>query len=139
MKYQLFTLGLILALGGIVRAADAHLDPTGTWKQTQPASLNRVTTFTFKLQGERLTGTILNSSGSVAITNGAVKGDQVSFQTIHEASAPKGTIVTTTFTGTVSGDTITGKRSVKTASNDYGATPWQIKRDAANSGNPAQK
>ncbi len=139
MKYKLSALCLILALGGIARAADSKLDPTGTWKQTQPASQTRETTFTLRLQGERLTGTILNSSGSIAITNGTVKGDQVSFQTIHEASAPKGTLVTTTFTGTLTADTITGKRAVKTASNDYGSTPWQIKRAAVKSSSPAQK
>jgi len=131
MKRKLSTLCLILALGGMVHAQDAKSDPTGTWKQTNPASQTRETTFTFKLQGQALTGTVLKSSGPIAITNGVVKGDQVSFQTRHEASAPKGTIVTTTFSGTLSGDTITGTMGMKTDAIDFGTSPWQIKRETA--------
>ena len=128
MKRKLSTLCLILALGGLVQAGDTKSDPTGTWKQTKPASQTQETIFTFKLQGEALTGTILKHNGSIAITNGVVKGDQVSFQTFREASSQKGTIVTTTFSGTLSGDTITGETVIRTAAIDYGATPWQIKR-----------
>ena len=139
MTRKLSTLCLILALGGLVRAQDAKLDPTGIWKQTKPASQTQETTFTFKLQGEALTGTILKHNGPIAITNGVVKGDQVSFQLRHEASSPKGTIVTTTFSGTLNGDTITGKMAIKTAAIDYGATPWQIKRETAKSKDAASK
>jgi hypothetical protein len=124
MKRKLSTLCIILALGGLGRAQDAKLDPTGTWKQTNPASQTQETTFTFKLQGKALTGTILKRDGSITIKNCVVKGDRVSFQTRHEASSPKGTIVTETFSGTLSGDTITGERSIKTAAIDYGVTPW---------------
>jgi hypothetical protein len=131
MKLKLSTLCLILALGGLVRAQDAKPDLTGTWTQTKPASQTRKTTFTLKLQGQALTGTVLRSSGPIAITNGVVKGDQVSFQTRHEASYPKGTFVTTTFSGTLSGDTITGTMGMKTDAMDYGTSPWQIKRDTA--------
>ena len=75
----------------------------------------------------------------VAITNGVVKGDQVSFQTRHQASYPKGTIVTTTFTGTLNGDTITGTMAIKTDAADYGAKPWQIKRVTAKSKDAASQ
>ena len=128
MKLKLSTLCLILALGGLLQAADSKLDPTGTWKQTQPASKTAETTLTFKLKGETLTGTITKPKGPISITNGVVKGDQVSFQTLHEASYPKGTIVTTTFSGTLSGDAITGNMTIKTKDTDFGSTSWQIKR-----------
>ncbi|MGD0208214.1 MAG: hypothetical protein ABSC89_11460 [Verrucomicrobiota bacterium] len=128
MKRKLSTLCLILALGGLVRAQDAKPDPTGKWKQTNPPSQ---TTFTFKLQGEALTGTVLKHNGPLAITNGMVKGDQVSFQTRHEASRPKGMIVTETCSGTFSGDTITGKIVIETNGNYFASTPWQVKRDTA--------
>ncbi len=128
MKCKLSTLCLILALGGLVQAQNAKPDPTGTWKQTKPASPR---TFTFKLQGQVLTGTMLRGNNQVAITNGVVKGDQVSFQTRNEASSPKGTFVTTTYTGTLSGDTITGTVATKTDAIDYGSTPWETKREAA--------
>ena len=97
------------------------------------AGQTQVTTFTFKLQGEALTGTILKQNNPVAITNGVFKGDQVWFQTIHEASFPKGIMVTTTFSGTLDGNIITGKMARKTAAADYGVTPWQINRVAAGS------
>ena len=139
MKRKLSTLFLILALGSVAWAGDTKLDPTGTWKQTQPASQTRATTFTFKLQGETLTGSILRRNGPIAITNGIVKGDQVSFQTRHEASYPKGTIVTETYSGTLSGDTITGKMAIKTPGTDFGSTPWQIKRETAKSKADASK
>ena len=128
MTRKLSTLCLILALGGLVRAQDTKPDPTGVWKQTNPASQ---TTFAFKLQGDALTGTVLKQHGALAITNGVVKSDQVLFQTRHEASSPKGTIVTETFSGTLRGDTIMGTMAIKTAAIDYGATPWQIRRDTA--------
>ena len=131
MKRKLSTLCLILSLGSLVQAAGTKLDPTGTWKQTQPASKTRETTFLFKRQGDSLTGTILKPSGTITITNGVVTGNQLSFQTFHEASSPKGTIVATTFSGTLSGDTITGKMVIKTAAIDFGATPWQIRRETA--------
>ena len=55
MKRKLSTLCLILALGGVtVRAGDAKLDPTGTWKQTLPDTKTLETTFSFKLQGAAL-------------------------------------------------------------------------------------
>lgn len=133
MKLTLSTLCLVFALGGLVHAGDTKLDPTGIWKLTQPASQTQETTFTFKLQGEALTGTVLKHNGFIAITNGVVKGDQVSFQTLHEASSPKGTIVTETFSGTLNGDTITGNMAIKTAAIDYGSKPWQIKRETAKS------
>jgi len=124
MKRKLLTLGLILTLGGLLEAADTKLDLTGTWKQTQPASQTGETIFTFKLEGETLTGTILKRNGPNAITNGVVRGDQVSFQTRHEASSPKGTIVTTTFSGRFSGDTITGTLAIETKDTDFGSRPW---------------
>ena len=131
MQRKLTPLFLLLALSGLVHAQDAKSDPTGTWKQTNPASQTRETTFTFKLQGQSLTGAVQKNRSQFAITNGVVKGDQVSFQTRHEASAPKGTIVTTTFSGTLSGDTVTGTMGVKTEAMDYGTSPWQIRREIA--------
>ncbi len=126
-------LGLALTVagcspGGGSRATKPAADLTGTWKQTQPASPR---TFTFTIDGEVLIGTVLMNSGSLAITNGIVKGDQVSFQTYHEASSPKGTFVTETFTGTLSDDTVTGTLTIKTTAADFGSRPWQIERETA--------
>ncbi len=61
----------------------------------------------------------------------AQRGDQVSFQTYHEASSPKGTFVTETFTGTLSDDTVTGTLTIKTTAADFGSRPWQIERETS--------
>jgi hypothetical protein len=135
MKRKLSSLCLILALGCLAQAQDkdGKPDPTGTWKwsHTNPDGRTVDTVFTLKLQGETLTGAILKRNGPMAITNGIVKGDQVSFQTRHEASFPKGTIVTETYSGTLSGDTITGKMVIETNGKNFGSTPWQVKRGTA--------
>ena len=139
MKRKLPTLCLILALGGLVRAQDSKSDPTGTWKQINPPSQTRETTFAFKLQGHTLTGTMLKSYGPIAITNGVVKGDDVSFQTLHEASYPKGKTVTETYTGKCSGDTISGNLAIEVDGTKFGTHAWEIKRETAESKDGASK
>ena len=56
------------------------LDMTGKWKgniSTQNGDLE--TTFVFKVDGEKLTGTVTNMYGEEQITEGVVKGDDISF------------------------------------------------------------
>jgi hypothetical protein len=132
MKSKLPILCLILALGGLVHAADLKPDPTGTWKWVAPANpdgqIPKIT-FTLKLQGEILTGTIARSSGTKTITNGVFKGDRVSFQVLSEGHAGKST---TTYTGTLSGDTIKGKLEIHVLANDRTLTSdWVVKRESA--------
>jgi hypothetical protein len=105
------------------------VNPTGTWKwaPANPGSKAVEFTITLKLQGETLTGTITKSSNTTTITNGVVKGDEVSFQTRKEASYPKGTIVTTTYRGKLSGDTIKGTVEIDAGDKNF-SDVWEAKR-----------
>jgi hypothetical protein len=111
------------------RAADAKLDPSGawTWNAANPDGQMPDITVNLKLQGEALTGTIVKSTGTVAITNGTFKGDEVSFQQVRLGRNGKST---TTFTGTLSGDTIKGKAEIETGTNHV-ASDWGLKRVGA--------
>ena len=131
MKRKLSTLCLILALGWLAQAGDTKLDPTGTWKWVAPANPDGQipkTTFTLKLQGETLTGTVTKSTGTKTITNGVFKGDEVSFQVQSEGHAGKST---TTYSGKLSGDTIKGKLEIHILARDQTlSSDWEVKREA---------
>jgi len=132
MKRKLSVLCLLLTLGCLARAEDKKSDPTGTWKWTHinPNGKNSETSFTFKLQGETLTGAVITSAGTTAITNGVFKGDQASFQTIREAKrngVKTGKISTATYSGKLSGDTIKGRVEIDAAGKKLTDT-WEAKR-----------
>ncbi len=72
----LFSVMVLLTFASAVFAADLNGKWTG--KLTTPngdIDLNMV----FKVEGEKLTGTVTNSYGEEQITEGVVKGDDVSF------------------------------------------------------------
>ena len=96
-----------LALGGLsqVRAADKKADPNGTWSWTMqgrggananPDAPVRKVTLKLKADGEKLTGTIAQPAGrgggdgaaaaprEVEISDGKVKGDEISFSVKRE-------------------------------------------------------
>ena len=86
--------GLLLA--GAALAADV----SGKWTGKVPRRDQTVdTTFTFKVDGGKLTGSMSSGQGEEPIANGKVEGDTVSFTS--EANG-----ATVTFKGTVSGDEI---------------------------------
>ena len=86
----------LLALGGAAFAAE---DPTGTWKGSMETPMgSQDNTFTFKVEGDKLTGTIANGMmGQLAIANGKFTEDKISFS----IQSDFGTIV---YTGTIKGD-----------------------------------
>jgi hypothetical protein len=107
---------------------------TGTWSWSTPGRNGgeaRKTTLTLKADGEKLTGT-LSSPGrqggaarETAISDGKVKGDEVSFSVTVEFNNNK---MTRKYSGKVTDDTIKGKvefeRNGETQSRD-----WEAKRD----------
>lgn len=131
MKRILSILCLLLALGCLAHAGEAKPDPTGTWQWVAPANPDgRIpkVTFVLKLQGETLTGTVTKNSGTKNITNGALKGDEVSFQVQSEGHAGKST---TTYTGKLTGDTIKGKFEIHILASDKKiSSDWEVKREA---------
>jgi hypothetical protein len=75
----MFVLGAI-ALVTFVAAASAA-DLNGKWKgdMKMPDGGSLELNFTFHVDGEKLTGTVVNTYGEEQITEGSVKGDAISF------------------------------------------------------------
>ena len=78
-------------------------DASGTWKasiETQNGTFEN--TFTLKVEGDKLTGTItMGQMGEAPITDGKVDGDNVSFAVVRERDGNQFRI---NYKGTVSGD-----------------------------------
>ena len=116
------------AIATAVQAADA----TGTWtwtRQGRGGGGEVKMTLKLKVAGEKLTGT-LSSPGrdgqvtDTEITDGKVKGEEISFTVTREFNGNK---FTTKYNGKVTADTIKGKteseRNGQTQSRD-----WEAKR-----------
>ena len=88
---------LTILLAGVALAADV----SGKWRAefTTPDGTARVNTFTFKQDGEKLTGTVAGTQDETPIQEGKVAGDTISFA----ADRPFGRFV---YKGTISGDEI---------------------------------
>lgn len=80
-------------------------DVAGKWvAQVQGRNgQTRETTFVFKVDGEKLTGTVSAGRRENPITDGKVTGDEISFSTMATA---QGSEVKVNFKGKVSGDEI---------------------------------
>jgi hypothetical protein len=108
--------GRITAAGAIVMlvctlstaggAAQAKVDVTGKWAFSVETSAGAgAPTFTFKQDGEKLTGHYTGTFGEADLT-GTVKGADISFAFTVDA---QGTALKETYTGTVDKDTMKGK------------------------------
>ena len=108
MKIRTAVALTILALALAMPALAA--DISGQWTasfDTQIGEQHYV--FTFKVDGEKLTGTAKSDNGNVTIEEGTVKGDDVSFVENLDYQGQKLKI---TYTGKVSGDEIKFTRDV---------------------------
>jgi hypothetical protein len=112
MRIRHLMLTFTLVLGTVVAAFAA--DVTGTWTaefDTQVGIQKYV--FTFKVDGEKLTGEAaaerMGEKATVPLTDGTVKGDQITFT---EALDFQGQQVPITYTGTIAGDEIKFTRKV---------------------------
>jgi hypothetical protein len=92
------SLALLLALA---MAADI----SGKWTGDMPGRGGDTTstTFTFKVEGEKLTGSMTGPQGDIPLQEGQVSGSQVSFSTTLDFG---GNSVKILYKGTVSGDQI---------------------------------
>jgi hypothetical protein len=91
-------------------------DITGQWTatfNTQVGEQHYV--YTFKVEGEKLTGTAKSDNGTVEIENGTVKDDDVSFVENLDYQGQKLAI---TYTGKISGDEIKFTRDVAGAAKE---------------------
>jgi opacity protein-like surface antigen len=104
MKVQRMMAAVAVAvaiLAAVVQAADV----TGKWTGQVPTrdGGTRESTFNFKQDGEKLTGTMTGPQGDIELKDGAVKGDDVSF---NVALSFGGNDVKLIYKGKVAGDEI---------------------------------
>jgi hypothetical protein len=98
----------LLAAGLALTAWAADLN--GQWKATFDTQIGEQHyIYTFKVDGDKLTGTAKNDNGTTNIANGTIKGDDISFE---ENLDFNGQSILIKYTGTVSGDSIKLHRKV---------------------------
>src|SRR5580693_3779708 len=92
----LFALSTVMALAA---------DVSGIWKgEANPNGKGPGPSFNLKQSGSLLTGTTTARNAEIEISNGKVEGDKVYFEVTREMQGNK---VTTKYSGTVSGSTMT--------------------------------
>jgi len=146
----------VLAIGTTgLNAAEKKSDPTGTWSWTQQggrgggqggnANANatpRKVTLKLKVDGEKLTGSLTQPGFArrqegeaatppapveTAISNGKVKGDEITFDVTREFN---GNSRTAKYAGKIDGDTIKGKIEMPgRQGGDPVSRDWEAKRD----------
>ena len=110
MRRRITAAGAIVMLVGTLSAArgaaQAKVDVTGKWAFSVETSAGAgAPTFTFKQDGEKLTGHYTGTFGEADLT-GTVKGADITFAFTVDA---QGTSLKETYTGTVDKDTMKGK------------------------------
>jgi hypothetical protein len=103
MKSRVILLAITLTI--VVAALVWAADVSGKWTAQVPGrgGQTRETTFNFKVDGEKLTGTISGMQGDIPISDGKVKGDEISFIVTMSFG---GNDIKMTYKGKVSGDEI---------------------------------
>lgn len=98
-------LGWSVLLIALLLTAASAADINGKWKAEyqSPDGQTRTTTFTFKVDGEKLTGTVAGSTGEVPIQEGKVKEDAISFFAVRNFG---GNDVKISYKGKAAGDEI---------------------------------
>jgi len=99
---KLITTGLLFGLLSVVALA---ADVSGKWTAQVPGrgGQTRELTFTFKVDGNTLTGTVSGPRGDSEISDGKIDGDTISFTQTMEFN---GNTMKILYKGTVSGDEI---------------------------------
>ncbi len=103
-----FVFGALVALAASALAADV----TGKWTAQVPGrgGQTRETTFNFKADGEKLTGTISGMQNDLEIQDGKLKGDDVSFSV---KVSFQGNEMKMSYKGKLAGDEIKFTREVE--------------------------
>ena len=97
---------LVVAICAVRGAAQTKVDVTGKWAFNVETSAGAGSpTFTFKQDGEKLTGHYTGTFGEADLT-GTVKGAEITFTFTVDA---QGNALKETYTGTVDKDTMKGK------------------------------
>jgi len=102
MKIKILLVGAAALL--VLLASAWAADVTGKWvAQVQGRNGMTENTFTFKVAGTSLTGSLTNPQGETAISEGKVNGDEISFVIVRKFGENEMKIL---YKGKVSGDEI---------------------------------
>ena len=124
----------VLSFGAASQAQAA--DASGTWTWSRPSRNGgeaRTTTLTLKADGEKLTGTVTSPGRQggdpvkTEISDGKVQADEISLSVTREFNGNKMVIK---YSGTVSADTIKGKREFE-RNGEVRSRDWEAKRETA--------
>ncbi len=76
---------LFVALVGLLSLIASAAEIDGKWQSefTTPNGQTRTTTFTFKTDGDKLTGTVSGRQSDTEITEGKISGDEISFVVVR--------------------------------------------------------
>lgn len=124
---QLLALSFVMfSLVGVSVAADKP-DPTGTWKWSVMANdQTRDVTLKLKLEGEKLTGSMLGRNNQeTAIEDATFKDGEIAFSVTRERNGQKNT---TKYKGKLDGDMIKGKSEMTRNGQDQ-SRDWNAKRE----------
>lgn len=107
---KLLTAALLFALTSVAALA---ADFNGKWTAEVPSRQGgtMTNTFNFKVDGDKLTGTMSSQMGEVDLTNGKVEGDNISFDVVRSFN---GNSITLSYAGKADGaDSIKFTRTFK--------------------------
>ena len=114
------TVALVSLLVAVPMQAQ-DVDIVGKWETTRETPRGTMTsTFTFEVDGDKLTGTVGSQMGDSEISDGTVEGNKISFKMVMTRGDRTIEMV---YSGTVEGDAITG-----TVQTPRGEQPWTAKR-----------
>lgn len=123
MRNVLLTTGLLFVFLTVAYAAGID----GKWTAEVPGRQGntQTTTFNFKAEGEKLTGTMSGRQGDIAISDGTIKGNDVSFTVVREFNGNK---ITIKYVGKLSGDEIKFTRTMEGGPGGGAAVEFTAKR-----------
>jgi hypothetical protein len=96
---------LFVALVGLLAVTALAADIDGKWKAeySTPDGQTRTTTFTFKADGDKLTGTVSGRQADTPISEGKISGGEISFVVVRNFGGEERKMQ---YKGTVAGDEI---------------------------------
>ncbi len=127
---EMFSPAVALLVATTIAATAIAADATGTWTWTTKSKKGKEieNTLTLKAEGDKLTGELARGpqQRSTEISNGTLKGDEISFDVTVERN---GNAQTTKFSGKVEGDTIKGTQTGSRKGGGEGRSrEWEAKR-----------
>lgn len=119
--YSLIAVGAMALMIAVPARGQETVDIAGKWETTRETPRGTMTsTFTFEVDGNKLTGTVGSSRGDTEISEGTVEDNKISFKVVMSMGDRTFEM---SYSGTVEGDTITG-----TMETPRGEAPWTAKR-----------